>query len=418
MTSRALPHSTPPTAQPATDTVTPTVRATHAYEAPDAPADALFIGLMSGTSLDGVDGVLCRMDSSGRPLVIAHAHRPYSDALKALALALNTSGPDELHLSAQLGIALSHVSADVCTALMQQAQVRAPQIQAVASHGQTVRHAPMASPTVDGRASVGYSVQVNNAALLAELTGIDVVADFRSRDIAAGGQGAPLVPAFHQHVFAQPETTVAVLNIGGMANVSVIGGASVRGCDTGPGNVLLDTWAQRHIGQAYDHDGQWGASADVNSDLLAALLREPFFATNQASAPTSTGRDLFNATWLDQQLLGFEHVSPAAVQATLGALTARSAATQIELLAGAHSPVRRVLVCGGGAYNLQLMAQLRLAMPGAQVGTTDDVGMPALQVEACAFAWLAWCFMQRRAGNVVAATGAAGPRVLGALYPR
>lgn len=378
----------------------------------------LFIGLMSGTSLDGVDGVLCRIDQSGRPSVLAHAHQAFSLAVKGVALQLNTAGHNELELAAQLANSLSHVSADVCMQLLQLANVNASEVQAVASHGQTVRHAPQVARNLDGIDSVGYSVQVNNPALLAELTGIDVIADFRSRDIAAHGQGAPLVPAFHQHVFGQSNETIAVLNIGGMANVSLVSPAGVCGCDTGPGNVLLDTWVHQHLGHAFDKDGAWGSSGTVQQDLLHALLQEPFFATNQASSPTSTGRDLFNAQWLHHQLKAFTHVAAPDVQATLGALTAQAAATQIRLLSANASAPSQVLVCGGGAYNQQLMTQLRLAMAEATIRTTDDVGMPALRVEACAFAWLAWCFHQRRAGNVVAATGALGPRVLGALYPR
>ncbi|UFS55653.1 anhydro-N-acetylmuramic acid kinase [Comamonadaceae bacterium M7527] len=385
--------------------------------APTPHNNGLFIGLMSGTSLDGVDGVLCRIDQDGQPYVMAHAHQAFSPAVKCLALQLNTAGHNELALAAQLANSLSHINAGVCEQLLAYANLNASDIQAVASHGQTVRHAPHAAPNLDGLNSVGYSLQVNNPALLAELTGIDVIADFRSRDIAANGQGAPLVPAFHQHVFARNNETVAVLNIGGMANVSVLAPTGVWGCDTGPGNVLLDTWVHQQLGQAFDADGAWGASGSVHSDLLHALLQEPFFATNQTASPTSTGRDLFNAQWLAQRLKGFTHVAAADVQATLGALTAHSAAQQIQLISTQATPPGSVLVCGGGAYNKQLMAQLRLAMPHATVHTTDEVGMPALHVEACAFAWLAWCFTQRRPGNVVAATGALGPRVLGALYP-
>lgn len=385
--------------------------------APPSNNAGLFIGLMSGTSLDGIDGVLCRIDQDGQPQVLAHAHHAYSPIVKRVALQLNTVGHNELVLAAQLANSLAHISADVCKQLLSLTNLRASDVQAVASHGQTVRHAPQAAPNLDEHNSTGYSVQVNNPALLAELSGMDVIADFRSRDIAAQGQGAPLVPAFHQHVFARDGETIAVLNIGGMANVSLLASTGVWGCDTGPGNVLLDTWVHQHLGQAFDTDGAWGASGTVHAELLHALLQAPFFATNQAASPTSTGRDLFNAQWLAQQLKDFAHVAAADVQATLGALTAHSAAKQIQLLSAQATPPSTVLVCGGGAYNQQLMAQLRSAMPHATVLTTDDVGMPALHVEACAFAWLAWCFTQRRPGNVVAATGALGPRVLGALYP-
>ena len=387
-----------------------------------ADHQTLFIGLMSGTSLDGVDGVLCTMDASGKPTVLAHQYRPFDSRTRALAMQLNTSGPDELHLSSQLGIQLAHDYAAVCAALCDATGIETSKITAIGAHGQTVRHQPQPATSVTGLPSVGYTVQVNQPALLAELTGIDVIADFRSRDIAAGGQGAPLVPAFHRAVFGDQTTSVAVLNVGGIANVSLLSAdGRIAGCDTGPGNVLLDLWVQQHLHQPYDADGQWGAKGKVLPDLLDHLLQDAFFQYQQIDRPQSTGRDHFNLTWLNAQLAPFQGVRPVDVQATLTMLTARSAASQLSALhrqSASALPIARLLVCGGGAHNQFLMESLKSCLPNTPIETTSALGLPVLQVEAAAFAWLAWCFTQRRPANAIAATGARGPRILGALYPK
>jgi len=269
------------------------------------------------------------------------------------------------------------------------------------------------------RPELGYTCQLNQPALLAELTGIDVVADFRSRDVAAGGQGAPLVPAFHEAVFARPDQTVVVLNVGGMANLSILQpGQTPLGFDCGPGNALLDMWCMAHTGQAYDADGQWAASGQVHEAWLASALAEPFF---DQAPPKSTGRDLFNADWLTRWLAphGVDTAHPGAdiardVQATLCELTARSAADAVRT----HAPTASlVVVCGGGALNGDLMRRLAAQLPNIAVSDSGAQGLDAMQVEAAAFAWLAWTHVQRVAGNVPAVTGARGPRVLGALYP-
>jgi len=387
-----------------------------------ADHQTLFIGLMSGTSLDGVDGVLCAMDASGKPTVLAHQYRTFDSRTRALAMQLNASGPDELHLSSQLGIQLAHDYAAVCTALCDATGIAASKITAIGAHGQTVRHQPQAASSITGLPSVGYTVQVNQPALLAELTAIDVIADFRSRDIAAGGQGAPLVPAFHHAVFGDPTASVAVLNVGGIANVSLLSAdGRIAGCDTGPGNVLLDLWVQQHLHQPYDEDGQWAAAGKVLPDLLDHLLQDAFFQHQQTDGPQSTGRDHFNLAWLNAQLAPFQGGRPVDVQATLTMLTARSAASQLSALyqqSASDRPIARLLVCGGGAHNQFLMESLKSCLPNIPVETTSALGLPVLQVEAAAFAWLAWCFTQRRPANAVAATGASGPRILGALYPK
>jgi anhydro-N-acetylmuramic acid kinase len=361
---------------------------------------------MSGTSLDGVDAVAVRLDATGAMEVLGHVHEPLPPQLCAELLALNAPGPDELHRAALAANALSRVYARATVRLLSAAALAPDRVRAVGAHGQTLRHRP---GEFDG---TGYTLQLLNGALLAELTGIDVVCDLRSRDLAAGGQGAPLVPAFHAARFARRGQTVAVLNIGGMANISVLrGDTSVVGFDCGPGNVLLDHWCMRQRGQPFDADGAWAASGHVQPPLLGALLDEPFF---RRPPPKSTGRDLFNATWLDARLSCCAPAQPKDVQATLAELTATTAAEAVHL----HAPqAQHLLVCGGGALNRDLMHRLSTHLPDVTVVATDQVGLPAMQVEACAFAWLAHCHVERRAGNLAEVTGARGPRILGALHP-
>ena len=373
---------------------------------------ALFIGLMSGTSLDGVDGVLVDFipDENAPLRVLAHAHRPFAAALADELLALNTPGPNELHRAALGGNALAEVYAGVVGELLALAGVATTSVRAIGAHGQTVRHRPQ---EFDG---VGYTLQINSPALLAERTGIDVVADLRSRDVAAGGQGAPLVAAFHRALFGRPGEALAVLNIGGFSNLTALGAdGSTLGFDCGPGNALMDHWCRSHTGQAFDEAGAWAASGQVIEPLLAALRAEPYFAL---AAPKSTGRDLFSPGWLSQKLATLRGPMTADrardVQATLAELTARVCADDVH--AHAHA-ARAVLVCGGGALNAHLMGRLAACLPDTPVLATDQRGLPAMQVEACAFAWLAQRYVARENGNLAAVTGARGGRVLGALYP-
>ncbi|RZI83131.1 MAG: anhydro-N-acetylmuramic acid kinase [Rubrivivax sp.] len=380
---------------------------------------AALIGLMSGTSLDGVDGVLARVAADGQwQGVLAHAYEPFGDQLRAELLALNQSGPDELHRAALAGQAVARAYARVVQRL--RATQPHASVTAIGAHGQTVRHRP----------ELGYTLQLLAPALLAELAGVAVVADFRSRDVAAGGQGAPLVPVFHEAVFARPDGGVAVLNIGGIANVSLLAAAKPPlGFDCGPGNVLMDAWCQRHTGRPYDDDGAWGATGQVQDDWLAHALSEPFFAL---PPPKSTGRDLFHGAWLEAWLdrCGASARAPARaadVQATLCELTAVSCAVAITGHQHPGDTVKEVVVCGGGAFNGLLMRRLQEALHGQAaerkaaaaptVVPSDARGLPPGQVEAAAFAWLAWATVNRRAGNVPAVTGASGPRVLGAIYP-
>lgn len=369
----------------------------------------LHIGLMSGTSLDGVDGVLAAFAPSGGAAlkVLAHAHRPFAPALAAQLLALNSPGEQELHRAALAGNALALVCSEVVEALLGEGTA-ASRVTSIGVHGQTVRHCPGA---VDG---IGYTLQLNNPALLAERTGIDVIADFRSRDVAAGGQGAPLAPAFHRAVFGRPGADVAVLNLGGISNLTALhANGSTLGFDCGPGNALMDLWCLRHTGQSYDDGGAWAAAGQVNPALLAAMRAEPYFA---APAPKSTGRDLFHADWLAERLdLGAARsLPPEDVQATLAELTASVCADELRRCVPRAA---ELLVCGGGAFNRHVMARLAALLPGVRVMPTSERGLPPSQVEACAFAWLAREFGARRAGNLPAVTGARGGRVLGALYP-
>jgi len=367
------------------------------------------IGLMSGTSLDAIDGVLAEFPPSGaQPRTLAQASAALPAELREQLLLLNTSGDDELHRAAQASIALADLSAQVVEALLQAApQISRHDILAIGSHGQTVRHQPQA----------GYTLQLNAPARLAENTGIAVVADFRSRDVAAGGQGAPLVPAFHQAIFGGDVPRV-VLNLGGIANISVLApGEAVTAFDTGPANVLLDLWCLRHTGQPYDADGRFAASGQMQAALLDFLIAsEPWL---QAVPPKSTGRDLFHADWLDSRLGDFtvrsgSTLSAADVQATLVAFTAHTVADAIHRHASEQG---ELYVCGGGAATPVLMRALVDCLPGYAVQPTDVLGVPAQQVEALAFAWLAHAHVQRLPGNLPAVTGARGPRILGAYYP-
>ena len=368
---------------------------------------AWFIGLMSGTSLDGVDGVLAESLPGDTLQARHHVHLPMPAGLRAELLALNRSGADELHRGALAGNAISRLYAQAVAALLAAQGLQAGEITALGAHGQTVRHRPR---EFDG---TGYTLQLINGALLAELSGIDVVCDLRSRDLAAGGEGAPLVPAFHAACFAQAGQAVAVLNLGGIANLTLLGAeGQVSGFDCGPGNLLLDLWCQRQLGNAFDADGAWAAGGQVDTPLLQRLLAEPYFARNP---PKSTGRDLFDAGWLDARLADAAALTAQDVQATLAELTAATAADALLRLA---PDTGRLLVCGGGAFNPDLLARIAARLgPKVAVQTTAEADVPPDQVEALAFAWLASAHLARRAGNLPAVTGARGARVLGALYP-
>src|SRR5256714_10957517 len=334
----------------------------------------LYIGLMSGTSLDGVDGVLVDFAARGAQAlrVLAHAHRPFPADFKAELLALNSPDTTGLHRAALAGNALARHYADVVGDLLARVSVAHADVRAIGAHGQTVRHRPR---EYDG---TGYTLQLNNAALLAERAGIDVVADFRTRDVAAGGQGAPLVPAFHRAVFGRDGESMAVLNIGGIANLtSICHDGSTIGFDCGPGNALMDHWCQRHTGRPYDDDGRWAAGGRVVEALLADLQSDVYF---DLPPPKSTGRDLFNPTWLEARLRTVTvPAEPQDVQATLTELTAWACA---DAVARHAAGARELLVCGGGALNDELMRRTAAHLPRCQAVRTDARGLGVDQVEA------------------------------------
>lgn len=360
----------------------------------------LVVGLMSGTSLDGVDAVLVDF-SQPSPRTLGTCWLAYPDEIRRAALDLQAPSGNELHRAALLANSLVETYAEAVRGLLAATGHRPEQVAAIGCHGQTVRHQP----------GQGYTIQLNNPALLAELTGIPVVADFRSRDIAAGGHGAPLVPAFHAAAFAHPVEHRVVLNLGGIANLTDLNpGMAVRGFDCGPGNLLLDAWAEKHLGQRYDQDGAWAGSGKPIARLLDALLADPYFA---APPPKSCGRDEFNLAWLERHLADDDRAQD--VQASLLELTAASVTSAVSRWCGRP---QTTLVCGGGAHNKALMRRLQELMAPSRVADTNTVGQPADWVEAVAFAWLAWQSLQGKAGNLAEVTGAKGNRVLGAIYPR
>lgn len=362
-------------------------------------ADEVYVGIMSGTSLDGVDVAVARFGERGCTL-LASAYAEYDPILRAELLELQEPCTDELHRAEIAAVALARRYAEAVNRLLEAHTIERSAIRAIGAHGQTIRHRP----------ELGYTRQLLNPALLAELTGLPVIADFRSRDIAAGGQGAPLVPAFHAAIFGSKEADRIVCNIGGIANLTCLGAhGTVTGFDTGPGNVLLDAWIARTRSERFDRDGAWGASGTVIDELLDALLAEPYY---QACPPKSTGRELFNAHLFEHFELG--RYDAADVQATLAMLTARTIADAVRHWGGSAN---ELYVCGGGAHNHDLLRKLANLLPGAKVATTAALGVDPDWVEALAFAWLAQRTLHAEAGNVAAVTGARGPRILGAIYP-
>jgi anhydro-N-acetylmuramic acid kinase len=370
----------------------------------------LFIGMMSGTSLDGIDVALCRFGqgkfNSGCELIATH-FLPYPAELKLALLALHSPSENELEGSILLGNQLANLYAEAVNTLLAENKKTAKDITAIGCHGQTIRHRP----------ELGFTLQIGNNALLAELTNIAVVGDFRSRDIAAGGQGAPLVPAFHQAMFASKNKSGdstknrAIVNIGGIANITYLGkNGDVLGFDSGPGNMLLDSWAKLRLGKDYDANGDWAATGVVLDSLLSNMLAEPYFAL---PPPKSTGRDLFNDHWLKQHLL-YPHLRPQDVACTLTALTAHSIIDALNKC----GEVDEVYLCGGGAHNNLLVDALQALLGNVPAQTTRALGIDVDWVEAVAFAWLTKQTIDNKASNLPAVTGAKGLRVLGAVFPK
>ena len=363
-------------------------------------AGEAWVGLMSGTSMDGIDAVLVRFDGD-RPHILASRLFPWPAATCERLRRAASGEPLAAGELAALDSEAGEVLAQAALAVMADSPLP---VRAIGSHGQTLAHAPDAEHPA--------TLQIGNPALIAERTGVTTVADFRHRDIAAGGQGAPLVPAFHAALFRTPEEDRAVLNLGGIANLTLLPASPeipVSGFDTGPANCLLDLWARRHLGQDHDADGALAARGRVLLELLQRLREDPYFA---AVPPKSTGTDHFSGEWLAQRLAGIE-APPEDVQATLVALTAETVA---EALRSTLPAARRLLVCGGGVHNPVLMQALEKRLP-CPLQSTAAQGLDPDWVEATAFAWLARRTLQGLPGNLPTVTGAAGPRVLGAVYP-
>ncbi len=369
------------------------------------PNESLFIGLISGTSLDGIDAALVDL-SSGTPRLHTAQHTPYATSLLKELQAISQPGENEIDRLGELDRRVALAFAGAVKTLLTKAGVEAGQITAIGSHGQTVRHRPMAKHP--------FTLQIGDPNTLAEETGITTVGDFRRRDMAAGGEGAPLVPAFHQAVFQSPEMPRVVLNLGGIANITCLpplNGGDVIGYDTGPANTLLDSWIRQHGGRAYDNQGEWGRSGQINEALLQRLLADPYF---KITPPKSTGTEYFNLAWLDA-LLPASPIAPEDVQRTLVELTAITVADAIrkEDFEGTE-----VLVCGGGAHNGFLLERLRYRLPKTNVASTATENLDPDWVEAMAFAWLARQTLAGLSGNIPSVTGARRAVPLGAIYPR
>jgi anhydro-N-acetylmuramic acid kinase len=364
---------------------------------------------MSGTSMDGVDAALVDF-SQAAPRVTSTTSLPIAASLKGELLALNSAASNELHHAALAANALMRLYAQAINTLLAHAGLQPQDIRALGAHGQTVRHRPQQFD------ETGYTIQLCNPSLLAELTGIDVVADFRSRDVAAGGQGAPLAPFFHRAWFARDGATLGVLNLGGISNLTILqNDAHTLGFDCGPGNALMDFWIAQHTGQAYDAGGAWGAGGQVIPALLVQMLAEPYFSL---PSPKSTGRDLFNAQWLAQHLAAFASAQPQDVQKTLLELTAIACQDSIvRYQKSSNQELTELIVCGGGAFNTALMQRLQALLPNMPVISSAERGLPPHDVEAAAFAWLARQCIERVALPLASVTGARGSRILGGIYP-
>ncbi|HET7061716.1 MAG TPA: anhydro-N-acetylmuramic acid kinase [Nitrosospira sp.] len=360
---------------------------------------AYYIGMMSGTSLDGVDAALADFNRSP-PSLLGTFYLPYSPDLRGRLLELHQAGVDELHRAAMLGNELSRHYADAVGGLLRDSGVSRGEVRAIGCHGQTVRHCPQAERA--------YTIQLFNPALLAELTGVTVVADFRSRDIAAGGQGAPLVPAFHSALFMHSECHRIIVNIGGICNLTSLARGQVAGYDCGPGNMLMDAWCSHHTGEPYDENGNWARSGEVIESLLERFLALPFFSL---PPPKSAGREQFNFTWLESCLNGNE--KPEDVQATLLELTVQSISRSVFQY---FPRAAELYLCGGGARNGAVITRLGLTMPGKTIELTDRLGVSADWVEAFAFAWLAKQAISGVPANLPVVTGARDSRILGAIY--
>lgn len=351
---------------------------------------------MTGTSLDGIDGVLTSFKNYRNTIQL-----PFPKKLRNELISLQSKGFDEIHRSAIVSNEIAYLYSDCVSKLLKNENINPSEVKAIGAHGQTIRHQPQ----------FGYTKQIINSALLAELSGIDVISDFRSRDIAAGGQGAPLVPAFHNEFFSTQDQTTLILNIGGISNITILRPKSkIIGFDTGPGNILMDEWIYKNKNQTFDDQGNWARSGSVIPELLNLMLGESYLST---SPPKSTGRELFNSIWLEKKISKFKESQPQNIQATLSKFTAISISDAIKLYA---PDAKKLYVCGGGAFNSFLIQEID-SLLNISLSTTEDFGISPKFVESVAFAWLASIFCKRLKGSITSVTGAKGPRILGSLHP-
>ena len=365
----------------------------------------IYIGLMSGTSMDGIDAAVVDFSQKKIQLLAHHSH-PIPEKLKHTLMQLALDKPlTSLDDLGQADAELGDCFAEATLALLEKTELNPDSIKAIGSHGQTIRHRPDAAHP--------FSMQIGNANQIAQKTGITTVADFRGRDIAAGGEGAPLTPAFHRAMFTSPDESRGVVNIGGISNITYLPANSTEACigfDCGPGNMLMDAWIRQHLGRAYDEAGAWASSSEPNEALVAQLMHDPFI---QKQPPKSTGREHYNLEWLNQQLKGFDELKPETIQASLCEFTAQS----IQLCVEKFLPeIKSLMVCGGGAHNTHLMQRLQVLNPGISLNSSEKFGLHPDWVEAVAFAWLAKQTMEDKTGNLPEVTGASQPVILGAIY--
>ena len=363
-----------------------------------------YIGLMSGTSVDGIDAALVNLQNSGTLTLEATHQHVLSPIVRDAIQALMAPGNNEIERAGELDMQLGKLFAEAVQILLRKSGVPAKDIRAIGSHGQTIRHCP--------RATHPFTQQIGNPSVIAEQTGITTVADFRARDMAAGGEGAPLVPAFHHWFFHKPGVNRVILNIGGIANVTWLPAyaqGAVLGFDTGPGNTLLDQWIMQNRGERYDNDGEWAASGQVNEQLLARLLADEYFSK---APPKSTGREHFHGAWLEQHII--DKLAAQDLQATLAELTSRSIVRALDFL---PAKVDEIYVCGGGSHNRHLLARLQTQAPNIPIATTAALGLDPDWVEAVAFAWLAHRTLAGEPGNLPSVTGAHHAVILGGIYP-
>lgn len=363
-----------------------------------------YVGLMSGTSVDGIDAALVSIPDHGPLILKATQHQTFPPAVRNAIQDLMVPGNNEIERAGDLDMQLGKLFAESVQILLRKSGVPAKDIRAIGSHGQTIRHRP--------RATHPFTQQIGNPSVITEQTGITTVADFRARDMAAGGEGAPLVPAFHGWFFHKPGINRVILNIGGIANITWLPAdaqGSVLGFDTGPGNTLLDQWMMQNHGEHYDSGGEWAASGQANERLLASLLSDEYFSK---APPKSTGREYFHLAWLEQHITG--KLAAQDLQATLAELTSRSIVQALSFL---PAKVDEIYVCGGGGHNRHLLARLQALIPNIPIATTAALGLDPDWVEAVAFAWLAHRTLAGEPGNLPSVTGANRAVILGGIYP-